>query len=78
MVKGEVSNARFRDSHSNHCSEEVEQFAITSHYYSPKAYDFVCKVLLLSHPASIRTWAALVDCKAGLFCDMIKVIGHMM
>ena len=47
------------------------------YYYSPKAYDFVCKVLLLPYPTSIRTWVASVDCEPGFFCDVIKLIWDM-
>ena len=33
--------------HGNRYSDETKQFAMTLHYYSPKAYDFVRKVLML-------------------------------
>ena len=45
------------------------------HYYSPKAYDFVCKVLVLPHPSSIRALGASVDCNPGYFTDVITLIG---
>ena len=53
----------------------MKQFAVTLHYYSPKAYNFVRDVLLLPHPSTIQTWAASVNCEPGFLCDVIKVIG---
>ena len=63
LFENQVCNARLRDKHSNSYREEVKQSAMTLHYYSPKAYDFVHKVLLLPHPTSIKTWVASVDCE---------------
>ena len=54
---------------------EVKQFAMTLHYYSSKAYDFVHKVLLLPHPSSIRAWGASIDCNPGYFTDVVTLIG---
>ena len=53
---------------------ETKQFAMTLHYYSPKAYDFVHKMFALPHPSSIRTWAASVDCEPGYLTNVIKAI----
>ena len=35
-------------------TEEIKQFAISLHYYSPKAYMFVRKALHLPHPSTLR------------------------
>ena len=35
-------------------TDETKQFAMTLHYYSPKAYNFFRNLLSLPHPASIR------------------------
>ena len=48
---------------------------MTLHHYSPKAYDFVHKVLVLSYPSSIRAWGSSVDCNPGYFTDVITLIG---
>ena len=55
---------------------QLKQFAMTLHYYSPKAYDFVHKILTLPHPASIRNRATSVDCSAGYLMDVIKLVGQ--
>ena len=47
------------------------------HYYSPKTYDFVHKVLPLPHPSSIHSWAVSVNCEPGFLCDIIKLLGGM-
>ena len=48
---------------------------MTLHYYSPKAYDFVCKVLVLPHPSNIRAWETSIDCNPGHFTGVIALIG---
>ena len=63
--------------HGNRYSDETKQFAMTLHYYSPKAYDFVRKVLMLPHPSSIRGWAASVDCEPGYLMNVIKLLGEV-
>ena len=47
------------------------------HYYSPKSYDFVCKVLALPHSSSLCFQAASVNCEPGFLCNIIKVLGGM-
>ena len=37
LFENQVCNAKFRDKHFNHYSEEVKQFVMTMHYHSPKA-----------------------------------------
>ena len=48
---------------------------MTLHYYSPKAYDFVCKILALPHPSSIHAWGASVDCSLGYLTNVIEMLG---
>ena len=48
---------------------------MTLHYYSPKAYDFVRKILALPHPSSIRAWGASVDCSPGYLTNVIEMLG---
>ena len=50
---------------------------MTLHYYSPKAYEFVRRVLKLPHASSIKTWAASVDCKPGYLTNVINAIGEL-
>ena len=77
LFADKAKNQKFDSKKSNRYSQETKQFAMTLHYYSPKAYDFARKVLLLPHPSSIRSWAASVDCEPGFLCDVITSIGVM-
>ena len=77
LFADQASNAKYGNKPSSQYSLETEQFAVTLHYYSPKAYDFVCKVLALPHPSSIHSWAASVNCESGFLCDIIKLLGGM-
>ena len=47
-------------------------FAVTLHFYSPKAYKYVRKILHLSCQASIRSWAAAINCEPGFLTDVIQ------
>ena len=62
--------------HANRYDTETKQFAMTLHYYSPRAYDYVRKLLSLPHPSSIRAWAASVDCEPGYLTNVIKLLGE--
>ena len=77
LFADQASNAKYGNKHSSEYSLETKQFAVTLHYYSPKAYDFVHKVLALPHPSSIHSWAASVNCEPGFLCDIIKLLGGM-
>ena len=56
-------------------SDEVIQFAMTLHYYSPKVHEFVHQVWKLSHTSRIQHWAVPVNCEPGYLKDVIKLIG---
>ena len=40
LFKNQMKNARIT-THGHRYTDEIKQFAMTLHYYSPKAYDFV-------------------------------------
>ena len=46
-------------------SQEIKEFAISLHFYSPRAYKFVRKSLNLPHPATIRSWSVNIECEPG-------------
>ena len=56
-------------------TRETKQFAMTLHYYSPKAYEFVCKIFALPHSSGVRTWAASVDREPGYLMNVIQLLG---
>ena len=52
-------------------SDAVKKFAVSLHFYSPEAYRFVRKSLHLPCPATIRSWAAAIDCEPGFLTNVI-------
>ena len=52
-------------------SETTKQFVVSLYYHSQKAYNYVCKMLCLPHPSSIRSWCSSVDCKPGFLSNVI-------
>ena len=74
LFQNQMKNARIT-TYGHRYTDEIKQFAMTLHYYSPKAYDFVRKLLALPHPSSIKAWAASVDCNPGYLMNVIKCIG---
>lgn len=57
-------------------SRELRRFALTLHFYSLKAYDFVRKTFcnLIPHPATIRKWCCTVDAKPGFNTEVFGTI----
>lgn len=53
-------------------SQEMKEFAVSLHFYSAKAYNFVRKSLHLPHPATLRSWAADVACEPGFLTATIN------
>ena len=76
LFENQLKNSS-KSSYGQRYSFETKQFALTLHYYSPKAYDFVHKMFALPHPSSIRTWAASIDCEPGYLSNVINAIGSI-
>ena len=55
----------------------LNNLLITLHYYSPKAYDFVHKILALPHPSSVRAWGASADYSPGFLKNVIDMLGSV-
>ena len=77
LCQNQMKNARGKnkDSHDVWYSQEIKQFAMTLHCYSPKSYEFVCNFLALPHPSSLHAWGASVDCNPGYLTNVINMIG---
>ena len=58
-------------------SDEAKRFAITLHFYSPRAYEFVRTIFILPDPRSISYWTSTVECEPGLFIDVFQCIQAM-
>ena len=46
-------------------TDDIKEFALTLHYYSPKAYEYVRSILPLPNPSLIRKWSSSVNCEPG-------------
>ena len=65
LFEDEFKNSQRHPCGYRYCND-VAKFAISLHYYSPKAYKLVRSVLHLPHPSTIRAWASNVDCSPGI------------
>ena len=57
-------------------SDEIKEFALTLHFYSPRAYKFVRKALHLPHPATIRSRCVNISCQPGFLEKLSDYIGQ--
>lgn len=64
--------AKDTDKHGHRYSEELKQFAVTLHFYSAQAYDFLRQYLHLPHPRTIRHWSAALNCSPGFQTEVIE------
>lgn len=55
-------------------SDRIKEFAITMHYYSPKAYEYLRENFRLPTSRTIRRWLETVDCEPGFLSDVIKSV----
>ncbi|RXG59667.1 hypothetical protein Avbf_08349 [Armadillidium vulgare] len=46
-------------------NQDVKNFCLTLHFYSPKAYKFLRNYLTLPHPATLNRWVSVVKCPPG-------------
>lgn len=55
---------------------EIRSFALTLHFYSPKAYSFVRDTFknLLPHPTTIKKWYAVVNCETGFTKEAFEAL----
>ncbi|CAF4948060.1 unnamed protein product [Pieris macdunnoughi] len=60
-------------------SEELRKFAITIHFYSPRAYYYLREKfdLCLPHVNTLRTWYARLDCEPGFTQESLITIKNM-
>jgi hypothetical protein len=65
-------------SKSSRYGDTIKQFAVTLHFYSPKAYKFVRKSLHLPCPATIRAWATAIKCEPGFFTCVIEHLQNIL
>ena len=55
-------------------NEEVKKFAVSLHYFSTAAYEYVRSVFALPSVRSISNWTSPVNCEPGFFIDVFNQI----
>lgn len=60
-------------------SPELRCFALTLHFYSPKAYNYIRKIFdtCLPHPSTVTKWYSAVDGKAGFTENSFEALKTM-
>ena len=64
LIKNEYRNNK--ECSGSWYATKIKEFAISLHFYSPKAYMFLRKYLSLPHPSTIHAWSAGMKCEPGL------------
>ena len=66
-------------SSNNHSySEDLKSFAVSLHFYSAAAYEYVRKHLHLPHPNTLRKWASVHNVEPGFLKDVISGMKHQL
>ena len=52
-------------------SEDLKSFAVTLHFYSSQAFNFLRRTLHLPHPDTIRRWASSCGVEPGFLKDVV-------
>ncbi|GFR99804.1 THAP domain-containing protein 9 [Elysia marginata] len=68
---GNKVKAGGKSKHSHQYTDELKTFAVTLHYYSAAAYEFLRKYLCLPHANSIRRWASSHNVQRGFLDSVI-------
>lgn len=76
LIENELKYIKSQSGHRY--SEEVKKFAVTVHFYSPQAYNYIRDHLHLPHPATIRKWCASINCQPGVLTDALESLKEKM
>lgn len=69
--------AKDTNKHGHRYSDDLKKFAVTLHFYSSQAYDFLRTYLHLPHPSTIRQWGAGLNCQPGTLTEVITHLKDM-
>ena len=76
LVRSEITN-NSRLPRGKRYSDELIKFALTLHFYSPRAYEFMRSAFSLPAPSSIANWTSSVQCEPGFFSDVFLSLKEM-
>lgn len=71
LFANEISNSQNPASCRSY-SEEIREFCLTQHFYSPRAYEFLRQRSTLPDPSTIRRWLATRNCNPGILHAVIE------
>ena len=77
MFQNELKKCK-REKKGYRYHEEVKEFALTVHFYSPRAYSYLRTIFSLPHPSSIRNWTSSVNCEPGFHQDVQKHLSEQL
>ena len=75
IFKNAMRNCK-RMSQGRRYNDKSKQFALTLNFYSPRAYNFLRKLLYLPNPSSIREWTTSVNCEPGFLIEVFKDLNN--
>lgn len=70
LFQNEIANVNSASNHKSY-SEEIQEFCLTLHFYSPRAYKFIRQRSTLPDPSTIRRWIATRHCNPGILHEVI-------
>ena len=73
LFKSELKN-KDRPAKGHRYTDEIKKFALTLHFYSPRAYNFVRSFFSLPCPSSLSNWTSSVNCEPGFFQDVFNYL----
>src|SRR5271155_57914 len=75
LFKSELKN-RKRNKSGMRYSDELKKFALTLHFYSPRAYEYVRSTINLPSSRALSNWTSPVNSEPGFFKDVFKELQH--
>lgn len=73
LLKNEINNSDSAPSRRRYTAE-IRKFALTLHFYSAKAYEFLRSNLHLPHPATLRSWLSSRHCNVGILSEVLAFL----
>lgn len=70
LFQNEIGNVNSASNHKSY-SDEIREFCLTLHFYSPRAYEFIRQWSTLPDPSTIRRWIATRHCNPGILHEVI-------
>ncbi|KAL4113577.1 hypothetical protein QTP88_017184 [Uroleucon formosanum] len=72
-----VSKNKGRKSTGYRYSKEIKEFALTLHYYSPKAYEYARSIFILPNSKSIMNWTSSVNGEPSIFSEVMQALQNL-